>query len=266
MSRFAFRGLALVASLLLAGAAIAAPKPFTHATGGIGLSGPLQYVAFNAFDYGATGDRGTVSYANFEYAAPGTGVWNVAGTYPLVTALGGSPYPHTMTVDTIKPVSTTATKFSGSGFYDPDPSYTWTVTGMVSGSDISFTLVYTGTGAGYTFSATGTIAADGSASGTATDSALQSPLTWSIPAGSMMEVLSYTASVSCAVVGAVDATFVFTIPPGFPGLSGLAIVAKVHDGGTPGTDGDTWGHGLATSLCDGSVVDYPIVSGNLVVH
>jgi hypothetical protein len=134
------------------------------------------------------------------------------------------------------------------------------VTGLVSGSDISFTIVYTGTSAGYTFSAVGTIAPDGSMSGTATDSLLQSPLTWTVPAGSALEVLSYTASVSCAVVDVVasDATFVFTIPPGFPpDLSGLNIVAKVHDGGTPGTNGDTYAAGVATGPCVGSVTNYP---------
>ena len=268
MTRKSLTGVfAFVASLIIAATALAAPKNFTHATGGIALSDPSQYVSFNAFDYGATGDRGTIAYTNFEYFALGTGVWNVGGTYPLVVTLGGN-FPHTMTIDTVTPISTTATKFSGSGYYDPDPSYTWTVTGLVSGSDISFTIVYTGTSAGYTFSAVGTIAPDGSMSGTATDSLLQSPLTWTVPAGSVLEVLSYTASVSCAVVDVVasDATFVFTIPPGFPGLSGLNIVAKVHDGGTPGTNGDTWAHGVATSACDGPADFYPIVSGNLVVH
>lgn len=242
-----------------------AGQPFTQATGGIALSAPSQYVSFSAFDYGATGDRGTVMYTNFDYPVAGTGVWNVGGTYPLVVTLGGT-YTHTMTVDTVTPISPTSTRFSGTGYYNPDPSYTWTVQGMVSGSNITFDILYTGTFAGYTFDAVGTIAADGSMSGTATDSLLQSPLTWATPAGSAHEVLSYTAAVSCAVVSAPNATFVFQIPTGFPGLSGLNVVAKVFDGGTPGTNGDTWAHGVATSPCDGPVGNYPITSGNLVVH
>jgi hypothetical protein len=244
----------------------AAPKNFTHATGGIALSDPSQYVSFNAFDYGATGDRGTVAYTNFEaFFGPGSGAWNVEGTYPLIVTLGGN-YPHTMTIDTVTPISTTATKFSGTGVYDLDSSYTWTVKGLVSGSDISFTLVYTGTLAGYTFSAVGTIAPDGAMSGTATDSLLQAPLTWATPAGSAEEVFSYTASVSCAIidVGASNATIGFAIPLGVP-LAGTPIVAKMHDGGSPGTK-DTWGTGIATSSCDGAVTNYPIVGGNLVVH
>jgi hypothetical protein len=259
----------LTAAGLLVGLAVvpaAAVPSFTHVTGGIAMSAPSQYVSFNAFDYGPTGDRGTVNYTNFDYAGAGTNVWNVGGTYELDTALGGTPYAHTMTVDTVTPISTTATLFSGFGDYIADSSYTWTVTGSVTGSAISFHILYTGTGAGYWFDAIGTIAPDGSMSGTGTDSLGQTPLTWSTAAGSAHEVLSYTASVTCAVISSTDATFVFTIPAGFPGLSGLNIVAKVHDGGTPGTNGDTWAHGVATSTCDGPVGYYPITSGNLVVH
>ena len=193
------------------------------------------------------------------------GVWNVGGTYPLVVTYGGT-YTHTMRVDTVTPISTTATTFSGTGYYVPDASYTWTVKGMVSGSNIWFDITYTGTMAGYVFHATGSIAADGSMSGTGTDTLGQTPLTWATPAGSAHEVLSYTASVSCAVISGSNATFVFTIPAGFPGLSGLPVIAKVFDGGTPGTNGDTWAHGIATSACDGPVGGYAITSGNLVVH
>ena len=60
------------------------------------------------------------------------------------------------------------------------------------------------------------------------------------------------------------ATFGFTIPAGFPGLSGLPIVISVVDGGTPGTAGDTYGHGVGT--CGGATGNYVITSGNLVVH
>ena len=42
---------------------------FHQATGEIWMSGPSQYLSFNASDYGAnsTLDRGTVTYTNFEY-------------------------------------------------------------------------------------------------------------------------------------------------------------------------------------------------------
>jgi hypothetical protein len=254
--------LGIGASLALSATALAGPS-FTHATGSVGLTGPLQYASFNAFDYGATGDRGTVNYTNFEFGAAGTGVWNVGGTHALTTYLGASPYAHTMTINAIVPTSPTATTFSGTGFYNADPSYTWTVSGTVDGSAIDYTIVYTGTSAGYWFHAVGTIAADGSMSGTATDSALQAPLTWSMAAGSAFEVLSYTAMVNCAVIGGTDATFGFVIPAGSV-LAGTPVAVRVHDGGTPGTNGDTWAHGVGT--CGAATSPYTIVSGNLVVH
>jgi hypothetical protein len=44
-----------------------AAKPFTQATGDIYMSGPSQQATFDVFDYGATGDRGSVTYTNFDY-------------------------------------------------------------------------------------------------------------------------------------------------------------------------------------------------------
>lgn len=89
-------------------------------------------------------------------------------------------------------------------------------------------------------------------------------------------LLHYKTSVKCANVdqGSGNARFMFQIPEGWPGLSGLYVVAMVHDGGTPGTKGDTYGHGATSSLetalnwCDNgfSASNYPIVGGNLVVH
>ncbi len=260
---------AVAATLVVAGAAVAAP-PFKQATGGIALSSPSQYVSFNAFDYGATGDRGTIAYTNFDYAGPGSGVWDVEGIYNLNTSLNGGVYGHEMNIDSVTPISTTASKFSGTGRY-LGSACTWTVKGLVSGSDISYVITYNSDCAAYTypytFSAVGTIAADGSMSGTGTDSLGQAPLTWAVPAGSVDEVFSYTASVTCAEIGGANATFGFTIPPGVP-LAGIPIVVKVKDGGTPGTNGDTYAHGQATTVgsCQGSVNGYPIVGGNLVVH
>ena len=71
--------MSLVTVALVASLATASPT-FTQATGSISMS-PAQFAAFNAFDYGASGDRGTVNYTNFDYAAPGSGVWlPVVGT------------------------------------------------------------------------------------------------------------------------------------------------------------------------------------------
>ena len=263
--------LVLASALLLtlaASAASAGPNPVPKATGSIGMSGPLQYASFNAFDYGLTGDRGMVSYANFEYAAPGSGVWSVFGTWPITFVRGGS-FLHSITIDSVTPTSTTSSRFSGTGYYVPDPvGFPVEIHGVVKGSTISFDMAYTGPASVLVAHATGIIAADGSMSGTAYDDVDPTPLLWSVPAPAAHEVLSYTAAVTCAVwnsVSPTDFTFGFTIPAGFPGLSGLPIVVNVHDAGSPGTKGDTWAHGVSAD-CAGTTGNYPITSGNLVVH
>ena len=87
-------------------------------------------------------------------------------------------------------------------------------------------------------------------------------------------VLHYTASVLCAKVGGNEARFMFQIPEGWPGLTRLYVVSWVKDGGTPGTNGDEYGHTATSSSttamewCEGGVgvSKYPITEGNLVVH
>ena len=87
--------------------------------------------------------------------------------------------------------------------------------------------------------------------------------------------LHYNADVLCAEVSGNDAWFMWQIPPGFPGLSGLYVNAHVEDNGSPGTNGDIYGHDatavLATALsnCETGATPanhYPITGGNLVVH
>jgi hypothetical protein len=56
--------------------------------------------------------------------------------------------------------------FGGTGYYTADPSYTWAVTGTVTGNDVIFTIVYTGN-PGYTVDSTGTFDGCQFASGTA---------------------------------------------------------------------------------------------------
>ena len=80
----------------------------------------------------------------------------------------------------------------------------------------------------------GQIAADGSVSGIARDSN-RLTLPFTMPAGTAFQVLSYGTPVTWAVISGHNARFGFTIPKGTPaGLSGLHIVVKVRDGGTPG--------------------------------
>ena len=105
---------------------------------------------------------------------------------PLVFA---GTYTHSMTVTTVTPLSTHATRFSGTGTYS-DPSYTWTVSGTVNWNRISFSILYTGTNAGYRLWGHGRIAADGSVSGIARDSN-KPTLPFTMPAGSASQVLRY---------------------------------------------------------------------------
>ena len=88
------------------------------------------------------------------------------------------------------------------------------------------------------------------------------------------EPLHYTAHVLCATVSGEDARFTFQIPDGWPGRSGLHVVAAVHEGGSPGTNEDAYGHAAtlipteATAWCENGVgvTSYPTVGGILVVH
>ena len=91
------------------------------------------------------------------------GPWELTAPNPIVFTCGGTDYNHTL-LD-VNNDSTTG-DFSGNGWYDPNHSYTWDITGNVSDDDITFTLIYTGTNPGYTLNGEGTIAPDGSISGT----------------------------------------------------------------------------------------------------
>ncbi len=89
-------------------------------------------------------------------------------------------------------------------------------------------------------------------------------------------VLHYTANVLCANVNEKtrEANFVFQIPEGWPGLTGIYVIAYVQDNGTPGAKGDLYGHtatgdfNTAMQMCKSStpLYNYPITNGNLVVH
>ncbi len=84
--------------------------------------------------------------------------WDPTGVWSLEFDVSGTPYNHTMTVTSF---DVATGEFSGTGTYDADNSYTWDVNGVVDGDNIDFTVVYTGTSAGYTFDATGTISPNG---------------------------------------------------------------------------------------------------------
>ncbi|MEK7535417.1 MAG: hypothetical protein AAB590_00155 [Patescibacteria group bacterium] len=108
--------------------------------------------------------------------------WDLTGTYTVeftcVTNCVGI-YPHSMTIDSMDVVTGT---FSGDGYYIPNPTYTWDLSGTSTDSDLIAHILYTGTGAGYYVDLVGTIAGDGTLSGVATSSANQT-FTWETTSG-----------------------------------------------------------------------------------
>lgn len=241
----------LTGGIAAAAPAMAATTPTPKITGSFSLANPTQYESVNAF----VGDKGSVSYTNFTYADQGSGVWSLHSNIAVNFGLDGAPYPHTMVVDSISPTGLASFDFTGHGSYVQDPSYTWTAKGSVSGTSITLHITYTGSNKGYAADATGTIAADGSVSGSATSSTGQD-LSMAMPAGSAFEALSYTAPVSGVQVSGSDGQFSAAIPAGHV-LAGTAFTVKVHDGGSPGAGNDTYAQ-------DGT--SYTIAGGNLTVH
>ncbi len=255
-------GFSLLA-ILAAGAAQAGPPAADpKVTGSVGLSNPLQYAEFEAFQSNPV--KGHIAYTNFEFPAPGSGVWVPAKTSTITFNYFGPDYPHTFNLDSFTPLSTESVGFTGTGFYNPDHSYTWNLKGVINENQVWFQIVYTGTQAGCKLTANGTIGSNGSMSGTWSGDCWTGVNSWSTGAGSAYEVFSYKADVTCAVIAKPNATFGFTIPDGVP-LAGTPVVVTVHDGGSPGALFDTWKHDVGTCSTE-AVSQYPVVSGNLVVH
>jgi len=104
--------------------------------------------------------------------------WDIkGGTWALdflcVENCGGHYY-HTMAITAF---DRDTGVFSGSGTWNNDASYTWVVTGTVSGNAINFKIVYTGSNPGYYSEVQGEIITATSMSGTWVSSAVQSG-TW----------------------------------------------------------------------------------------
>ena len=257
----------LLASGGAAGAATTAPavlmashaKPVV-ATGSVELGQPLQYEKFVAVQ-GLGRYHGAVDYTNWTYAEPGSGVWAPAAQpQHLVFTYQGSQYAHTLDNGSLKLVAESPDRllFIGSGSYDGQAGATWAIKGQVNHGKVRFVITYNGTlQPGYTVTATGSIAKDGSASGTALSSDKQQ-LTWTMPAGAFASVLHYIAPIQSAQVQrwAHNATFRFTIPASVPGLAGTNVTVKVHDGGR-GSAHDTYAHGVTGS----PVTNYQIIGG-----
>lgn len=87
--------------------------------------------------------------------------WELTAPSGINFVCGGSHYLHTLNT-----VTNINGGLTGTGWYDPDHSYTWDMTGTIDGDDIDITITYTGTSAGAVYELSGEIASDGSISGT----------------------------------------------------------------------------------------------------
>lgn len=160
-------------------------------------------------------------------AAPALPNWNVTGTYVL---LSQGQYAHDIVIGPQNPDGT----FSGTGGYPAGGSpysaagqTTETITGQVTGNAISLTITYNGPfNPGYTTTLNGTIAQDGSFSGT-------DPLEWHTTSGHAVSLFSLAAQ----DFGVMDQSGVKGYTAGF-GLSGAQLtdiqsaVVKLYSGTT----------------------------------
>ncbi len=228
------------------------------ATGSVGLSGPSQSVWFRAIE--TTPAKGRLSYTNWEHpvVVPGTGAWAPNDTFDVgFMYQGGGPYVHSLEVTSVTPTFPMTVKISGTGSYDPDPSWTETFTGRVRHDVFNIRMKPDDGGAKYGWTwtrVTGTIDANGDVAGTWSDS-LDREGDFAIE-GAAHEVLHYSVPVKNVVVNASLATFDYVIPAGILTVDPYPITVSVTDGGTPGPGHDTISF-------NGSA--YTIVSGNLEV-
>jgi hypothetical protein len=236
-------------------------RPPVHprvAVGSMELGSPLQYESFRALQ-GFGRYHGQVTYTNWQYAEPGSGVYAPqAGAHGLDFTYQGAKYSHTLNGGLkLTAKSPDRLAFSGTGFYNGQAGATWKIAGFVDRSELRAVIEYTGTlQPGYKVFLTGHVAADGSVTGTARSSQGQD-LTFTMPIGAFASVLHYHAAIRSDQIGRHDATFQFTIPRDVAGLAGTKVTVKVHDGGRWGRWNDTYAHGVT----GGALQNYPILSG-----
>lgn len=230
--------------------------------GSIEMGTPLQYASFVT----STGhNHGYIDYTNWQQPNRGTGVWapETATAHALTFTYAGGTYAHTLNAGLVLTAkSNTRLAFTGSGEYNGG-GYPWTIKGQVKGDHVTFTLKTTPASIlpGYVMHATGTIAADGSVSGTSSDS-LSRTQPWTMPAGSFGEVMQFTTPVTSDTVNVFTRTdtFGWTVPASAPaGIAGLKVVSVVHEGATQA--GDTYSHGVPP----GAQQNYPVLAGKVFI-
>ena len=107
----------------------------------------LTIAVLAAFIFSATATSAAMEFVSDD--------WKIEGEHSIVFTCGGGEYHHTLTDG-----------FPGPGVYDSNSAYTWNMTGDITGNIITFNILYTGIGAGYTLNGVGTISPDGSIFGT----------------------------------------------------------------------------------------------------
>ncbi|HET7320474.1 MAG TPA: hypothetical protein VFI84_02725 [Candidatus Saccharimonadales bacterium] len=157
----------------------------------------------------ALGGGAGMSLLAFSSAHAATPGWQLNPS-AIVFTCGGAPYGHHL--NTVSENQSTG-DFTGTGSYNADSSYTWNATGNVSDSNITFQIVYTGTNAGYTLNGVGTIASDGSVSGTVDGNCESftmpagSATHYCLPTGFVRDGIDLTArQIGGDVTGTLDAT------------------------------------------------------------
>jgi hypothetical protein len=106
--------------------------------------------------------------------------WQLNAPSTLTFVCSGSPYVHTL--NTVSENQTSG-DFTGTGNYNADTFYTWDAAGNITNNDFNVTITYTGSAPGTVYSLTGTIAPDGSISGTSNSNCQ----TFSMPAGTAVQ-------------------------------------------------------------------------------
>lgn len=277
MKRFTFLFVVL-AFCIAAAVAVAAPAPKT--TGDVGYtaySTVQRHLEFNAIQ--TMGD------------ACGT-FWNVTHTTSFTYFLTGdlvNGYKHHVT---LTQNGETVGGFGGFPFTGAE-TYNWTITaGAVVGNTLTLTMTYALGAPGTVMHMTGTIAANGSISGSWSDNFGGTRTgTFTAPAGSATVVtgtcakgtayysddagLWYVVDVQAVSVSGADAWFAGPVVSSNFGAEGNWLFVKNHDGGEPAYLVDqVWGSfasesaALAGVALHGTPADGPfsITSGNLQVH
>lgn len=205
--------------------------------------------------------------------------WNLVGSWTYEAQLGSKFYVHDMSI-----TSQADESLSGTGSYLGEPQTTWTMSGTVSGNIVNWRVTYP---SNYWAKLTGTIAEDGTMSGTWTDSNGNNG-TWHSTSGNAEKVCEGKGMLHYRDVNGgwyfVDIQYVkvegdkayFAGPVTMASQAswvGNWSSAAVRDGGEPAymvdhvwgifTDIDTAKYNVAYKVMPS---EYPVTSGNLQVH